>query len=1783
MLFFLGFQGTAQTTIPTGSYIVNMGVTPQTIANGLKPYGLIYDLIRNYNIPVYWVINPSKTKDGVDFMYNGIQFKGGTFILPGNFLATAPAAVATRIAYWQGQGVQMTQVTNPFSVPVTYTITWVPRWTLDAQNGAIAETFLANAGITAFPNAYDWVLPSNLGCCNDLFVMPHADPTWATHSNLYYWNLNCKGSIWSGCHAVSVLENLVNPGNTIQMNFLSQTGLVPYGSHGNGTIPYTFDPSYASDPVAQYIGPTDLAHLNGSEQIYLPKVGGGWRPSTKVLVYDPTPVNAPGTYSDKAAIIAYGRAYGDDSRGYVMYEAGHSINKGTANDVAAQRAFFNFSFFSTMEKTPQISVNPIPDILYNGQTYTFSASASGLPGLTFQFSWNSGCTGTFVPSNGIGQSVSYTPATVGSATPCVITLVVTDNCGRRNFFSKSVTIMPGNRPPVAVTDNASITGTCVVPGTSVTIYPLSNDSDPDGDPIQVTSLGSYTTNGTWTLVNNVVTFSPATNFFGTAVNTYTVCDNRSPQLCSTGTIIVGVGTPDSDGCYPGSTYGVSDEEYITLANFVSQSGTGATLNGTALNDAEDTYTTATTDYLNFGTTYTNYLILSIGKTLRYRDKLNLYWSKSGNGTATVTIQTGQSASGPWTNAQTFTLTPNGSGSAVSVISEYILPTGTSGITHVRINPGTTSTNSSVNVWVDAIEYQYLDCVSAQVEALNDNYTVREDTAYILNVLSKDINPGSLPLTLTIIQQPTHGRLSINPDNTITYLNFVDYSGSDNFIYRICNTQGLCSSATVNLTIVDDNCTNPGYYAPLSTSAPSTITFSTIAQAEDAGLRAEDPTTNYGTNTTIDLGMNAAKSRRFIWKPLNFTTALPSNAIINSATFRVTQTGGDKNITLSVGIYQLTQSWVENQVTWNIRSTGNNWTTPGGTFNPTPYATLSIPRAANGTQSFFDVKSLIEYWQQNRGAASPRPDEMGFLMKQVSPDPVNKRLVIGTSENVTAANQPLLSITYQLPAPCKLIPNRAPLANPDYASTASNAPILVDVLANDYDVDVSPLPNTPTITNAAVSITSMNGYLAGVAGSYTGSQVGTAVISSGKVLFTPNAAFSGTAVVQYRISDASPLTDDSYIYITVNNIAPAAVYNTFTVTSNSSGNSFNVLGNDTDPDGPSGLTMSILTAPSNGTASLSGSSITGTSSLSGINILYSPYTGFTGTDFLVYRLCEPPAPSSCEPTGLCDTAIVRITVSNQSPVANSDSYTVPPCRETVLHILSNDSDPEGGVLTVQITQFPANGTLTVNPDGTVTYLPNTPTPSSDTFKYTVTDNGSPPATSAEATVTIQVQAPPVNHAPIAVNDTWDLPWNSSDAIPVLDNDSDPDGDPLSLPVVTVAPKHGIYSVTANGSIDYTPYLNFNGYDTLTYQVCDLIFNQLNCSTTPGLCATAKVYIEVIRPNFPPVAEDDSFTYPANTLSYGNVTYNDYDPYNDPLTFSLLDGGSAAVNGTLVFNANGTFSYISSTTGTYWFTYLACDNGSPAFCDYATVYITIVPVTISGVVYNDANGLCDATINGTGISTVGSISLYAYLVTGGNVYEKVPVHAGGIYTFATALQNSSYIVVISTANVTVGSPAPSPGLPSGWLATGESFGTGNLAGSGNETGTPNLTITVQTGSSSVSGVNFGIERPPVAVNDSYSTLVSQEVTGNVLVNDTDGEGSNLIVSLNTGPSSGSLSLNSNGVFTYTNTVAGTYTFTYDVCDPAKCTGSVINPCSTGTVTIEVKPCEGQPVAPGIIKKH
>ncbi len=435
----------AQTeTLPTGSYIVDMGIVPQTIGNGLKPYGMVYDLVTNYNVPVKWVIRPNKSKDSFDFIHNGIRYSGGPFVIPKTSITNT---VLSRINYWATQGVEMDTSVSSFNVDVYRTFKYMPNWTINNDNISLATIFFTQAGIPS--TSYNFKLPATLGPCDDIFMMPHSDPTWATHNNLLDWNTNYKGAIWAACHAVSVLEGITNPSNSaIQLNFLSNTGLINYTSHSDGTPPFNYYFNRASyngspissrpdDAVFQIIGTHDGAHNNGSERIFIPRTGtgGGWRNTTKIVCFDSTQANVTGIPHGPAALSLYGRGFGLSNSGLVMYQGGHNIAETrvgssrfiTADNVTAVRQFLNFSFVAMEDKNPSLFSSSVPSVMSYSSTYGLSVNANSPVSATLNYQWSATCGGTF--SNPNSASTTFTPDTTTDST-CRIRCVVTDACNR---------------------------------------------------------------------------------------------------------------------------------------------------------------------------------------------------------------------------------------------------------------------------------------------------------------------------------------------------------------------------------------------------------------------------------------------------------------------------------------------------------------------------------------------------------------------------------------------------------------------------------------------------------------------------------------------------------------------------------------------------------------------------------------------------------------------------------------------------------------------------------------------------------------------------------------------------------------------------------------------------------------------------------------------------------------------------------------------------------------------------------------------------------------------------------------------------------------------------------------------------------------------------------------------------------------------------------------------------------------------------------------------------------
>ncbi len=170
---------------------------------------------------------------------------------------------------------------------------------------------------------------------------------------------------------------------------------------------------------------------------------------------------------------------------------------------------------------------------------------------------------------------------------------------------------------------------------------------------------------------------------------------------------------------------------------------------------------------------------------------------------------------------------------------------------------------------------------------------------------------------------------------------------------------------------------------------------------------------------------------------------------------------------------------------------------------------------------------------------------------------------------------------------------------------------------------------------------------------------------------------------------------------------------------SSSTTIDVLANDTDVNNDT-LTVTAVSAPtSGGTATLNANG----------TVTYTPTPGYLGADSFTYTISD----------GWGGTAIGTVTVEviNNLAVLLNDSATTNYQTPVTVAVLANDSDPDGQPLTVASATNGANGTTTVNLNGTITYTPNAGFSGTDQFTYTVTDG----CGTVTATVIITVNAPP----------------------------------------------------------------------------------------------------------------------------------------------------------------------------------------------------------------------------------------------------------------------------------------------------------------------------------------------------------------------------------------------------------------------------------------------------------
>jgi VCBS repeat-containing protein len=442
--------------------------------------------------------------------------------------------------------------------------------------------------------------------------------------------------------------------------------------------------------------------------------------------------------------------------------------------------------------------------------------------------------------------------------------------------------------------------------------------------------------------------------------------------------------------------------------------------------------------------------------------------------------------------------------------------------------------------------------------------------------------------------------------------------------------------------------------------------------------------------------------------------------------------------------------------------------------------------------------------------------------------------------------------------------------------------------------------------------------------------GTLILNgNGSFSYTPNANFNGTDNFTYKANDGAADSNVATATITVNavNDAPAANNDAYTTDFNTTltvNAALGVLSNDTDADG-NVLTAILETSTSNGTLTFNADG----------SFTYTPNGGFSGADSFSYKAND----------GTADSNVATVTINvgaapNVAPVANDDAYATnedTPLPVAAPGVLGNDTDANGDPLVATLGSAPTNGVLVFNSDGSFTYTPNANFNGADGFSYTASDGR---GGSDTATVTITVNA--VNDAPVANNDSATTNQDVAVTVNVLANDSDPDGDTLTISGLTPG-ANGSTSLTMGGVL-YTPNAGFSGVDSFSYTVSD----------GNGGSATAQVTVTVnpttpppCNPNHPencpppanrnPLAVNDSATTTQEVAVTINVLGNDSDPDGDPLTVSSVtpgaNGSASIVAGGVLYTPNAGF------TGSDSFSYTISDGrGGTAT---AQVTVTVNP--------------------------------------------------------------------------------------------------------------------------------------------------------------------------------------------------------------------------------------------------
>ena len=800
----------------------------------------------------------------------------------------------------------------------------------------------------------------------------------------------------------------------------------------------------------------------------------------------------------------------------------------------------------------------------------------------------------------------------------------------------------------------------------------------------------------------------------------------------------------------------------------------------------------------------------------------------------------------------------------------------------------------------------------------DDRGTSSGSAVTIDVIANDSDPGGGELAVESVTAPAFGSgtaARVSP-RTIQFVPAAGFVGATRFTYTVANTAGLTATATVTVQVTPPSGSGPvarddsitifaGDSATIAVlvndTHPDGLAFDIAGQPlvrggtavvnPDNSITFTPPDSNPGSYTltyTIQ-DANGARSSANVYvtivpRPAANRAPTPADDLVSTAfdtptTIDVLANDSDPD----GGDVSLLAVTTPSRGTANIVSGRVRYTPPAGfsglvTFGYTVTDNQGLVGAALITVQVIDrvrippitnddlvtaiVGSVVSF---NPLANDLDPDGAASALTigqlgtptpsggpTVTPTSGGLRVVAGSSVGryemaYTAVDADGLSAIGRITILVQLAPNLPPQAVGD-SITMLSLPTIINVLDNDVDPD-----------GGSITITSI--------GEVSPASAGRAAIrpSGTSIELTPSPGFSGEITFGYTIQDDRNATSSAQVVATVSACpSTPALTNVFATTAFNTPVTVGLFAGPV-PDGT--ITIS---APTSGSANLNTTAGT---------VLYAPATGFNGVatfTFSVRTICNATA-----------TATASVTV-NRAPTANNDSYSFDDNTPRLLPVLNNDTDPDLDSLRIVSVSTISGGTPSISGTG-VLFTPSSGFTGTASFRYMIEDIGGLQDT---GTVTIVLS----NARPVAVADARSTTsLNSPVDIDVIVNDTDPNGDPLSLSSIDSVSPPSAGEATRNGNrILFTPGTGaVPGPVTIAYTVSD-----------GSLTDSGVLTITIV--NRSPVAVDDSGSIDTSVNSSVTIEVlgNDTDPdgTNSGLTLMyavvLPSQGTVTTSGTSV---------------------------------------------------------------------------------------------------------------------------------------------------------------------------------------------------------------------------------------------------------------------------------------------